>query len=94
MATFFVVVLLLFSCWTRINGDVKVLPNGTLDFGTLEEVKVVSSLETDFDDKGLEPWYKLAKSFIHTVRSGGLPYGKRKLWLNITPVWVFRVLFL
>ena len=76
MANIYVVTLLLLCSICICDGKVQKLENGTLDFGKAKEVTVDTPLETDFDGKGLEPWYDVAKSFIHTVQKDDIPYGK------------------
>lgn len=74
MASLHVIAVVLL-CLSGCNCEVK-KAGSKLEFGNLTEVNVVSSLNKEFDGKGLEPWYDIAKSFIHTVQKDDLPYGK------------------
>lgn len=80
MAKSFILVFVLLcgsSCYYATQ-SIKKLPNGTLKFPPIEEVDISSTLTTTFDGKGLEPWYDVAKSFVHTVQKDDLPYGRLK----------------
>ena len=61
-----------------VEEKVEKSSNGSLIFPKIREEKVSSSLTKTFDGKGLEPWYDVAKSFIHTVQKDDLPYGMLK----------------
>ena len=62
-------------CFLTTVNAVKKAENGSLIFRSIPEVDVDSTLTATFDGKGLEPWYDVAKSFVHTVQKDDLPYG-------------------
>ncbi|XP_028391109.1 prominin-1-like isoform X2 [Dendronephthya gigantea] len=77
MGKFYLLVIVLLcvaSCSFANQNSVSKLPNGSLSITTIPEIIVTSTLTKTFDGKGLEPWYDVAKSFIHTVQKEDLPY--------------------
>lgn len=79
---FAVVFLLCISCLNC--GRVSKGSDGKLKFKNVTEVQVESELNTEFDGKGLEPWYDLAKSFIYAVQKEDPPYGKMVFYTEYT----------
>ena len=65
-------------CFSTCNCAVKKQSTNELDLPRIPEVNVSSTLTLEFDGKGLEPWYDIAKSFIHTVQKDDVPYGMMK----------------
>jgi hypothetical protein len=57
--------------------------NGKLEFPRIPEVDISSTLTSKFDGKGLEPWYDVAKSFVHTVQKDDIPYGMLNYICNL-----------
>lgn len=81
MAKSFILVFVLLcvsTCNYAAVRKVDKLSNGTLEFPPIQEVDISSTLTATFDGKGLEPWYDVAKSFVHTVQKDDLPYGMVK----------------
>lgn len=86
----FAVVFLLcvsgFNCRRVTKGS-----DGKLKFENITEVRVKSELNTKFDGKGLEPWYDVAKSFIHTVQKDDPPYGKTVFYTEYVQLSLNRI---
>lgn len=57
------------NCVHAASNDSKI------DWGDFKESERKSSLQTEFDDKGLGPWFDFAVSFVNTVLNKE-PYGK------------------
>ena len=73
--SFILVFILLYVSTCNYAAQNVVKSNGKLKFPNITEVDVSSTLTSTFDGKGLEPWYDVAKSFVHTVQKDDLPYG-------------------
>ena len=65
-------------CFSTCNCSVTKNSTGGLKFSPIPEVDISSTITSEFDGKGLEPWYDIAKSFIHTVQKDDVPYGMLK----------------
>jgi hypothetical protein len=85
MAKLYVLVfaLLCFSTCDCAVQRVTKIGNGKLEFPRIPEVDISSTLTSKFDGKGLEPWYDVAKSFVHTVQKDDIPYGMLNYICNL-----------
>lgn len=74
---FLVVVLLCFVSLASCNEGPKLTENGTIDWNDNfpDDSSEGSDLKTEYDAKGLQPWYDFVNSFISTVLNKE-PYGK------------------
>ena len=80
MAKLYILVFALLCFSTCCCTAQKVTKNsdGTLNLPTVPLLDLFTTLTSKFDGKGLEPWYDVAKSFVHTVQKDDLPYGMLK----------------
>ncbi|XP_046851503.1 prominin-1-like isoform X2 [Xenia sp. Carnegie-2017] len=75
MAKLLVISLCLIAYITGCFCEVTVKKsNGSLSISRIPKPMFKSNLTTKFDGKGLEPWYDVAKSFVHVIQRDDLPY--------------------